>query len=358
MIIIRKWQVEACDNNHCAAAMLSIFEYWHNYKLDSQKVNKRMNEVALNHGEEAVHDESLYQFHNTEDLIDNLLGLYRKDSINRAIDLLVQKKFVSVHRNPNPKYRFDATRHFLLLTENIKEWLKDYDDTKNRVSPSENRRRSAEKRKRSSENRSAIPETSSETSSENNSPAGECGIDGNGKDGGEGKEAGSDQGLDPQGKRGAPSDSQPPSSAQPPSLHKKFIALYCELYKERTGKNYLVQGGKDGKAAQKLVAGLKDDALAALREAHAKYPLLNDFFKDKVDSIAGFASKINEIRAFKESKPVWIQRLEIKEQLRKHPANPDSAAYNYNPTQEQKDDLEAKYKRYEAVGGKRGDLYD
>lgn len=33
LIVIRQWQLDFCESNHCAAALLSFFEYWHNIRL-------------------------------------------------------------------------------------------------------------------------------------------------------------------------------------------------------------------------------------------------------------------------------------------------------------------------------------
>ena len=34
LILIRKWQLEACGKDACAAALLNLFEYWHNIKVE------------------------------------------------------------------------------------------------------------------------------------------------------------------------------------------------------------------------------------------------------------------------------------------------------------------------------------
>jgi len=52
LIIIRKWQITACNGNACAAALLSFFEYWHNIKTDSLSKDKEVNEKFSEYGEE------------------------------------------------------------------------------------------------------------------------------------------------------------------------------------------------------------------------------------------------------------------------------------------------------------------
>ncbi len=40
LILIRKWQLEACQKDACAAALLNLFEYWHNIKLEQRSQAK------------------------------------------------------------------------------------------------------------------------------------------------------------------------------------------------------------------------------------------------------------------------------------------------------------------------------
>jgi hypothetical protein len=79
------WQIELCEGNHCAAYLLSYFESWHNYKLQKQFENKRVNDIAENHGDKRTQDEHSLQFHSYEDFEFGLLGLYKKNSIRDAL---------------------------------------------------------------------------------------------------------------------------------------------------------------------------------------------------------------------------------------------------------------------------------
>jgi len=52
-------------------------------------------------------------------------------NLRKAIKYLEQKNAITVHRNPNKRYSFDRTRHFLLHPNIINEWLTTYTgDTK------------------------------------------------------------------------------------------------------------------------------------------------------------------------------------------------------------------------------------
>lgn len=168
LILIRKWQIEACSGNQCAAALLSFLEYWHNIKVESSQKARTANEVAEKHGDEPTQDDSLWQFHTAEELEQGIM-VYRKDSIRDAIKLLESKGFIQTGRNPNPRYRFDNTKFFLLDVDTVQRFLADR-PTENRISYTKNQRRPAENPRRdtknqrpSLENRTTIPKTSSET---------------------------------------------------------------------------------------------------------------------------------------------------------------------------------------------------
>ncbi len=122
LIIQHKWQMEACEDDGCAARLLSHFEYWHNIKLRTKSQSIQLNKVAECHGEESIQDASLLQWH-TIDELKTALFEYGAKRIRDAIKFLVQKGFISLHRNPNPKYSFDNTRHFLFHPEKVNYWL-------------------------------------------------------------------------------------------------------------------------------------------------------------------------------------------------------------------------------------------
>ena len=173
LIIIRKWQIEFCDGNQCAAALLSFFEYWHNIKLEQSAKAKQYNKVSQMHGEPSTQDESLWQWHTEQDLEAGIL-IYRRESIAKALDLLKDKGIITISRNPNPAYKFDRTRWFLLNTEAINIWLDaHYRKTDNRSrenlqSMSVFRSSSSENRPPSPENRVTISEITSEITNREN----------------------------------------------------------------------------------------------------------------------------------------------------------------------------------------------
>jgi len=158
---MRKWQVIACDGDKCAALLLSFFEYWHNVKLEQRKQAIVSNDVAERHGDKRTQTETLYQFHTEKELEDGLLGLYKRTRIRSALELLVDKGFISIHANPNPKYAFDKTRHFLFHADRVNTWLQ-----KVYLPSLENNSRSTENGSPSLENGGTIPEITTETTTE------------------------------------------------------------------------------------------------------------------------------------------------------------------------------------------------
>lgn len=126
IVILRKWHVYFCQGNHCAAALLSYFDYWHSIKLEQTKKSKTANDVAEMHGDNRSQDESLFQFHSNDELQAALLGIYGKTKIYESLKYLVKRNAISIHRNPNPRYKFDNTNHFLLNTKRLEKWLKAY----------------------------------------------------------------------------------------------------------------------------------------------------------------------------------------------------------------------------------------
>ena len=123
LLVIREWQVEFCGGNHCAAALLSFYEYWYNIKLEISQKNQRTNDIAEMHGDTRTQDESLWQFHNLDELHDGIIGLFSKNTITKANTLLEDLGVITLHKNPNPRYTFDKTNYFEFHPEICNDWL-------------------------------------------------------------------------------------------------------------------------------------------------------------------------------------------------------------------------------------------
>jgi hypothetical protein len=123
LIIIRKSQVEFCNGDMCAAALMSFFEYWHNIKLEMSQRNKVSNDIANRHGDDRINDETTLQFHSLEELSAGMLGLYSVNSIKKARQSLVNLGVISEHKNPSDRYKFDRTIYYQFYPESYNEWL-------------------------------------------------------------------------------------------------------------------------------------------------------------------------------------------------------------------------------------------
>lgn len=173
LIVIHRWQLDACDGNACAAALLSHLEYWHGIKLEQSLKARQANEVSESHNDKPIQDESLWQFHSLGELERGLL-IYGRTTISAGIKKLVDKGFIRTSRNPNPRYKFDKTTFFLYLPQQVNQWLaehhtREYPRAENGSPLTRNGSRWSETGPPSTENGQAIPETSSEVSTETTS---------------------------------------------------------------------------------------------------------------------------------------------------------------------------------------------
>ena len=130
LVMMRKWQIEACDGDHCAAMLLAFFEYGHNGVLEHRARARRSNNVAEMHGDPRSQDESLFQPYSEEDLIAALLEHYGESTIRKGVRLLEKKGFITIHKNPNPRYAFDKARFFRFHPDIAQEWLDRHYPTK------------------------------------------------------------------------------------------------------------------------------------------------------------------------------------------------------------------------------------
>jgi hypothetical protein len=119
LILMRASQLQICDGNHCAAALMSFFQYWHEIQMGKQEQAHHANTIALRHGDPATQDTSLLQFHTEAQIEEGLLHLYGRKMTRQGIAKLIEKGFLSLHKNPNPRYRFDQTHYFLFHPDTV-----------------------------------------------------------------------------------------------------------------------------------------------------------------------------------------------------------------------------------------------
>lgn len=148
LVLLRETYLNICDNDHCQAALLAVVDYWTCKKLEC--VNKHeMNDV--------------YFYNTLPELSEHLLGLYREEKVAESMERLVKRDFVL--RRSNPKYRWDRTYQYRLNTPVVQAaidvWAGGTDGQG--VSPAIE---TPELRDGSRTSGAAIPETSTETSTQ------------------------------------------------------------------------------------------------------------------------------------------------------------------------------------------------
>lgn len=186
-IQLHQWQVDFCQNNHCAALLLSLFINWHDWKLRNDQYYRRCNDIAQMHDDGRPHNENAYLFFTTDQLIKDCMGLYGKKAIVDGIEFLIALGAISKHSNPNPRYHFDKTKYFKFNPDICNQWIAqhyplqavshsnqsqaiDYTDTpKTPDREVEKTRRSGKKDQPSGEKRRAITNTTNNTTNKNQS---------------------------------------------------------------------------------------------------------------------------------------------------------------------------------------------
>lgn len=122
-IQVNEWQIKFCQENHCAALLLSFFTNWHDWKLRNDQYYRKANNIAEAHGDGRPYSENAYLFFTTEDLIDGTMNFYGKNAISDAIQLLFSLNVITLHKNPNPRYHFDKTKYFQFFPAVCNQWI-------------------------------------------------------------------------------------------------------------------------------------------------------------------------------------------------------------------------------------------
>jgi hypothetical protein len=124
--MVHKWQLDFCDDNQCAAFLLSNFEHWHIWKLKTDSYNQKLNDIAQQHGESRRLSEDVWLFKSTQGLSDSILNLFGIKTINDALKLLERKGVISIHACPNKNHYYDRRKYFRFYPDICNEWLKTY----------------------------------------------------------------------------------------------------------------------------------------------------------------------------------------------------------------------------------------
>jgi hypothetical protein len=105
-VTIRRWQLFATGGNSIAAALLGVFEVYHQSRMRS----------AASQGIDREHID-LLQHHTTDQLVDRINRIASEKTVRNAVKLLVERGFVSIHDNPNKAKGWDRTKYFLFHPE-------------------------------------------------------------------------------------------------------------------------------------------------------------------------------------------------------------------------------------------------
>jgi hypothetical protein len=156
LILLRQWQLKFAGD-HCAALLLSFFEYWHNIKLEVRRKNRESNDTAQMHGEGRTQDESLLQFHTLSQLKAGILGLFGHKKISDGIRILESLGVLTICHNPNPNFCFDKKYYFEFKPEVVNAWLeKHYTSSQAPPTTPENNQNSSEGHPDSSDTRAIL----------------------------------------------------------------------------------------------------------------------------------------------------------------------------------------------------------
>ena len=109
-IVIHRWQLDFCDGNRCAAALLSLFERWHNIRLCERSRNPH---------------KSLWHDHTSAQLEKDIL-IFKRDTITDSIDTLRSRGAIEVHVENGDRSSGKAKLWKVLFQpKTINKWLKD-----------------------------------------------------------------------------------------------------------------------------------------------------------------------------------------------------------------------------------------
>lgn len=148
---------EDAPDPKCAGAILCVFEYWMRVKLAHRSQALIENAIAVKHGEEPVQDTGLWVWKTAEELITETLGLFGIKKLRENREWLVEQGFL--HTRENPKYGWDRTIQYHLDIERIRIAISMWPNGHMHV---------AESPHQYGETATAIPETTTETTTKTN----------------------------------------------------------------------------------------------------------------------------------------------------------------------------------------------
>lgn len=161
IVIVREDYLAICSGDHCAAAILNIFEYWSNIKAGAKEQAETHNAIALKEGRDADQDTSLWIYKTIPDIHGELLGLFGESKIGTALKILQERDYLKCRTNP--KFAWDRTLQYLFNTEVVQGAILSAPSLKNKGWKAQLQGLS------NRENKGAIPKTTSKKTSKDSS---------------------------------------------------------------------------------------------------------------------------------------------------------------------------------------------
>jgi hypothetical protein len=104
-----------CDGDHCAAALLNNFLYWHDWCVAHGRYD--VTATAANPGHQSADPERWFWKRLMAWSMDDLLGLWGEKKVQDAAELLEAKGYAQSRFNP--KNRYDRTKQYRLIPERL-----------------------------------------------------------------------------------------------------------------------------------------------------------------------------------------------------------------------------------------------
>jgi hypothetical protein len=120
LVILHKDYLDICDGDIAAAVILSILEYWMNYKIDHSDQLKTENANRKRAGLEVL-DDDLWIYKSGEEFQKDSLGLLKEHDVARGLKVLLAKGFIS--RRNNPKFKWDRKWQYQVCIHSVNEAL-------------------------------------------------------------------------------------------------------------------------------------------------------------------------------------------------------------------------------------------
>jgi hypothetical protein len=120
--------LHACQGNACAAALVSFFEGWHNYRLEQIEYTQQMNLMLREIEHAPIIDTTGWQYHTMWQLKRGTMIWKSDDTITAAIEKLESIGFIStdVPDRLVLLHKTGRTKWFLLMAERVNQWLAEY----------------------------------------------------------------------------------------------------------------------------------------------------------------------------------------------------------------------------------------